>query len=117
MLAWFMDRRVLWSIPSSLLCFSPYLGVLGVFLPCLLLLLLWCLALVLAQPARAALPVTASLRGCRDTRLGQATLQGEQKATAQRELAGPIHSILLSLRISQGCAGSREFICALGEEP
>lgn len=113
MLAWAMGRRMLWSIPSSLLCFSPYLAVVGVFLPCLLLLLLRCLALALAQPARAALPFTAGLGGHGGTGLGQATLEGEQKTTTQRELAGPI---LFSLRISQRCTGSRELICASGEK-
>lgn len=121
MLAWSMGRRMLWSAPSLLPPFSPYfLGVVVVFLPRLLLFLLWHLALPPAQPAgRGALPITVDPWRFGYARLGQVALEKEQKATTRRELAGPIHPILLSLRISRGalgCVGSRGFHLCTWEE-
>ena len=77
-----MGRRMLWGTPGSLPPFSLYLLGVVIFLPHLLLLLPWHLALPLAQPAtRSALPITVDPRRCRYTRLGQAALEEEQKAT------------------------------------
>lgn len=113
MLAWSRGRRTLWGTPSFLPPFSPYLlGVVVVFLPHLLLLLLRHLALPPAQPAgRGALPITVDPWRLRNTRLGQTALEKEQKATAWRELADPICPILLSLR-----AGSRGVLSGMQEE-
>lgn len=98
MLAWSRGRRMLWGTSSFLPPFSPYLlGVVVVFLPHLLLLLLRHLALLLAQPAgRGALPITVDPWHLRYTRLGQTALEEEQKATAWRELADPVCPVLLS---------------------
>lgn len=86
--------------------FSAYLlGVVVVFLPRLLLLLLRHLALPPAQPAtRGALPITVDPRLLGHAWLGQVALEGEQKATAWGVggLADPSCPIPLSLRISQG---------------